>query len=149
MNQDFLDFLAALDGAGAHYLVVGAHALAVHSEPRATGDLDIFVDPHSDNAKRVWQALVSFGAPVSAVGLTVEDLSKPDLVYQIGLPPRRIDVLTAISGVDFEAAWFTRVTVKVGDREVAFLGRDALVHNKRASGRPKDLADLAALGEKP
>lgn len=137
--------MAALIAENSVFLVVGAHAVGVHGVPRATGDLDIWVRPDAENAPRVWRALVEFGAPVEVTGLTPSDLEKPDMVYQIGLPPRRIDILTEISGVDFDEAWSSRVTSWVGDLEIPFLGREALLRNKKASGRPKDLADLDIL----
>lgn len=146
MNDDFRDLLAALLAAGARFLVVGAHALAVHGVPRATGDLDVWIAADPDNARRVHGALVAFGAPVVAMGVTREDFIRPDQVVQIGLPPRRIDVLTAISGVLFEEAWPERVTHDVQGLAVPFIGRAALVKNKRAAGRAKDVADLEALG---
>jgi hypothetical protein len=147
VNDDFTDFLAALIEAGARFLVVGAHALAVHGVARATGDLDIWIEPTAENAARVWDALRAFGAPVDAVGLSVDDLSQPDRVVQIGLPPRRIDLMTEISGVEFGDAWASRLTQAVGSLEVPFLGRASLVLNKKAAGRHKDLADLEGLGE--
>jgi hypothetical protein len=146
VNDDFRDLLAALLAAGARFLVVGAHALAVHGVPRATGDLDVWIAVDPDNARRVHGALVAFGAPVVAMGVTREDFIRPDQVVQIGLPPRRIDVLTAISGVPFEEAWPERVTHDVQGLAVPFIGRAALVKNKRAAGRAKDVADLEALG---
>ena len=147
MNQDFRDLLAALLGAEARFLVVGAHAMAVHGVPRATGDLDVWIASDPANAERVWSALLQFGAPVAAMGVSRDDLTQPDQVVQIGLPPRRIDVLTSISGVAFDEAWRDRVTHEVDGLPVPFLGRAALVRNKRASGRTKDKADLEALGE--
>lgn len=149
MNEDFCDLLAALLAAEARFLVVGAHAMAVHGVPRATGDLDVWIAADPVNADRVWSALLRFGAPVAAVGVSREDLTRPDLVVQIGLPPRRIDILTSISGVGFDEAWTARVTHEVGGIRVPFLGRADLVRNKRASGRTKDQADLEALGEPP
>lgn len=145
MNPDFDEVLAALVAEGAAFIVIGAHALALHGVPRATGDLDIWVRTDPDNARRVWRALVRFGAPVEATHLEPADLTQPGVVYQIGLPPRRIDILTEISGLAFEEAWRSRVLQIVGDVEVPFLGRDALLKNKRASGRAKDLADVEAL----
>ncbi len=147
MNEDFRDLLAALLGEGVRFLVVGAHALAVHGVPRATGDLDVWVDRDASNAERVLAALRRFGAPVEQLGVSVDDLQAPGVVVQIGLPPRRIDVLTEVSGLSFAAAWESRTSHDVDGLEVPFLGRDELVRNKRASGRPKDLADLDALGE--
>jgi len=149
MNEDFLDILRCLIEAGARFLVVGAHALAVHGVPRATGDLDIWIDREPANAERVWGALVKFGAPVEATGVTPRDLEAPGIVVQVGLPPRRIDVVTAITGVEFGEAWTSRALHRVAGLEVPFIGRPELVRNKRATGRLKDLADLEALGEKP
>jgi hypothetical protein len=149
MNEDFLDLLAALLDAQARFLIVGAHAMAVHGVPRATGDLDVWIAPDDENATRVWAALVRFGAPMAALGFSREDLTRPGQVLQIGLPPRRIDLLTAISGVQFEEAWPGRAVHEVGPLRVPFIGRSELVRNKRAAGRAKDRADLEALGEPP
>jgi hypothetical protein len=149
VNEDFRDLLAALLAADARFLVVGAHALAVHGVPRATGDLDVWVATDPANAVRVWAALVRFGAPVASLGVSEGDLQRPGQVIQIGLPPRRIDILTSITGVDFEDAWSARVSHDVGGLTAPFLGRAELVRNKRATGRAKDRADLEALGEAP
>jgi hypothetical protein len=149
VNEDFRDLLAALVAAGARFLVVGAHALAVHGIPRATGHLDVWIVPEAANAELVFDALVRFGAPMAAMGVTREDLTRTDQVVQIGLPPRRIDILTSISGVPFEEAWADRITHEVEGLSIPFIGRAALVKNKRATGRAKDLADLEALGEAP
>lgn len=149
MNPDFADFLAALLAARARFLVVGAHALAVHGVPRATGDIDIWIERSPENAARVWRALEEFGAPAAALGVKQADFEAQDMVVQIGLPPRRIDILTGVSGLTFETAWTDRVEHRVDGLDVPFLGREALIRNKRASGRFKDLGDLEALGEDP
>src|SRR5690606_11188843 len=128
MNRDFVEMLAALRDAGAEYLVVGAHALAAHGRPRATGDLDLWVRPAQDNARRVYAALAAFGAPLDQ--LTVEDLTEPDLIYQVGVVPARIDILTGISGVEFAEAWAGRMTIRLGELEVPVIGREALIRNK-------------------
>ena len=148
MNRDFLDLLGALVQAGARFLVVGAHAMAVHGVPRATGDIDVWIARDPENAERVFAALARFGAPLGTLGVSRDDLLGENQVLQVGLPPRRIDVLTSISGVSFDEAWPDRVTREVGGLAIPFLGRAALVRNKRASGRTKDLADLEALGER-
>jgi len=148
LNPDFLDLLAALVRADARFLVVGAHAMAAHGVPRATGDLDVWIQPDEDNAGRVWEALIAFGAPVQTLGLSQADLVEPAMVFQMGEPPRRIDVLTSITGVDFDEAWVTRSIHRVGEIDVPFLGRAALLANKRATGRTKDLADVEIL-ERP
>ena len=147
MNQDFQDFLAALIEAGARFLVVGAHALAVHGVPRATVDLDVWIDRSPANADRVWQAMETFGAPLDALRISREDLERPQMVIQIGVAPRRIDVLTDVTGVAFEAAWVDRVEHAIGSAKIPFMGRRTFVMNKRAAGRTKDLADLEELGE--
>lgn len=144
-NDDFRDLVAELESARAEVVIVGAHALAVHGVPRATGDLDVLVRPTVDNAHRVLQALRCFGAPVDEHRLSVEDLTRTGTVYQVGLPPRRIDLLTEISGVSFDEAWQTRMEVEIEGRLVSFLGREALIKNKRAAGRDKDLADVRLL----
>jgi hypothetical protein len=146
LNEDFRDCLQALVATGARFLVVGAHAMAVHGVPRATGDLDIWIDRDSANARKVWQALVAFGAPLAATGITESDFAAPGTIVQIGLPPRRIDLLTEISGVEFGSAWRSRVCHDLGGLSVPFLGREDLLRNKAASGRLKDKADLEALG---
>jgi len=150
MTDDWFDVLAALLDAGARFLVVGAHAMAAHGVPRGTQALDIWIDPASANAERVWRALADFGAPLADLHITPADFTRPETVVQIGLPPARIDVLTGITGLrDFEEAWATRAVIAVRGRDVPLLGRAALVANKRAAGRPKDVADLHALGEEP
>jgi hypothetical protein len=145
MNRDFVEMLAALSAAGAEYLVVGAYALAAHGRPRATGDLDIWVRPTRENARRVWAALQAFGAPLGE--LTQDDLASGDLVFQIGVAPSRIDLLTGVTGLAFDEAWPTRVSLTLEGVEVPVIGREALIRNKRALGRPRDLADVAELEE--
>ncbi len=149
LNHDFRDFLAALLSEDVRFLVVGAYALAVHGVPRATGDIDVWLEPEPENAERAWRALQTFGAPVAALGLSQADLRKPDRVIQVGLPPRRIDLLTGISGVGFAAAWETRVVHEVDGLPLPFLDREALLQNKRATGRAKDLLDAETLERRP
>jgi hypothetical protein len=143
MNRDFAEMLRALADEGVEYLVVGAYAVAGHGIPRATGDIDLWVRPTAENAARLWQALERFGAPRSRV--TPETFTQPDVVYQIGLPPNRIDFLTSIDGVLFEDAWPERYVSDVGGLAVPMLSRRHLIANKRATGRPQDLADIARL----
>jgi hypothetical protein len=150
MTDDWFEVLHVLLDADAKFLVIGAHAMAVHGVPRGTQDLDVWVEPSSENADKVWRALAGFGAPLHSIGVTLADLKTAGTVVQFGLPPNRIDVLTDISGVgDFSAAWAARREYDVHGRSVPFIGREALIANKRAAGRPKDLADLDALGELP
>lgn len=146
-NDDFADLVRALQRADADFLIVGAHALALHGLPRATGDLDILVRPSTANSARVWTALLDFGAPVAAHGVLPQDFAIEGNVYQLGLPPRRIDLLTQITGVSFDEAWVSRKLAYMHGLEIAFLGHDALLRNKRATGRPKDLVDVDMLEE--
>ena len=143
MNQDFVDLLRALCVHDVRFLIVGAYALAVHGRPRATGDLDVWVDASPGNAPKIMRALVEFGAPLHDV--SAADFSRPGIVFQMGLPPGRIDVLTALSGLTFDEAWPDRVSAMFGDVAVSVIGRDAFIRNKRATGRAKDLGDIEAL----
>ena len=140
MSPDFKDLLSEFNAHGVEYLVVGAYALAAHGRVRATGDLDVWVRPDPANAKRVLGALVKFGAPLQ--DLTEKDLSTPGVVYQIGVAPLRIDILTAIDAVDFEEAWQARVFTRFADQEIPVLSVAHLIRNKRAVGRAQDIADL-------
>jgi len=143
MNRDFVEMLSALSAAGADYLVVGAHAVAAHGSPRATGDLDIWVRPTPDNAPRVMRALKEFGTPL--FDLTTDDLTQEGVVFQMGVEPNRIDLLTSVSGVAFETAWDRKIEIEVEGRTIACIGRDDLIANKSAVGREQDIADIAAL----
>jgi hypothetical protein len=143
VNRDYLDMLDALSAAGAEYLVVGAHAVAVHATPRATGNLDLWIRATPDNARRVWRALVAFGAPLNE--LTETDLATAGVVYQIGRAPNRIDLLTSITGVQFEEAWTHRIAADLEGRSIPVLGRVELIANKKAVGRLRDLADVEDL----
>lgn len=123
--------------------------MALHGVPRATGDIDLWIQPTEENATRVWSALGYFGAPLGSLGIRESDLHAPGVVVQMGVPPRRIDLMTDLSGLLFEKAWTGRVVCPIGGLQVPFLGRADLIRNKRATGRPKDLADLHALNEQP
>lgn len=143
MNEDFRDLIRALCDADVRFLVVGAYAVSVHSEPRATGDLDIWIEARPANARRAISALRSFGAPLH--DLSEADLSTDGVVFQIGLPPRRIDILTGITGVTFAEAWPRRIEVPDEDLVFPVIGFQDLLRNKRALGRPKDLLDVSLL----
>lgn len=145
MNEDYRDILTALVANRARFLVVGAHALAVHGYPRATVDIDIWVEPTPENAERVWRALASFGAPLDDLGVHVQDLTRLDVVAQFGLPPNRIDILTGVSGLTFDQAWPNRVEEPIEGVRVGVLGREDLLKNKQASDRDKDRADVKGL----
>ena len=142
-NPDLTDLLAALNAEGAEYLIVGAYAFAFHGRPRATSDVDVFVGSTPQNVKKVWRALVAFGAPLSE--LRIEDLSSPGTFFVMGRPPNQIDIITSIDGVTFEQAWKARVTSTYDEVPVSYLGKAELIANKKAAGRPQDLADVAYL----
>lgn len=140
MSPDFKDLLSAFNAHRVDYLVVGAHALAAHGHVRATGDLDVWVRSDPANAARVIEALRDFGAPVQE--LTETDLTRAGTVFQIGVAPIRIDVLTSIDGVAFDDAWADRLTASFVDLPVPVLSAKHLIRNKRVVGRPQDLADV-------
>jgi hypothetical protein len=140
LNPDYRDMLSAFAEAEVEYLLVGAYALAVHGHPRATGDIDLWVRPDAENAERVLQALKAFGAPLAQI--SADDFTQPEVVFQIGVSPRRIDILTSIDGVDFAEAWPERVEITVEKLMIAVISRRHLIQNKRAVGRPQDEADI-------
>jgi len=145
LPPEWREFIGLLSSHRARFLIVGAHALAAHGRPRATQDIDILVEPTTVNARRVCAALAEFG--FSALSKKIEEFAKPDRMATLGRPPLRIDVMTSISGVSFREAWRGRVKVRLGGTEIGFLGREEFLRNKTASGRPKDLLDLALLEE--
>lgn len=142
-NPDYKDMLLALSDANIDFLLVGAYAVAAHGHPRATGDLDLWVRPDSETAPKVYHVLAEFGAPLH--DLTVDDLALPGMVFQIGVEPSRIDILTAISGVTFDDAWENRISIELDSVKLNVIGRTDLIVNKRACGRPKDIADAETL----
>jgi hypothetical protein len=142
-NRDFKELLSALSDEGAEFLVVGAHAVMFFTEPRYTKDLDLWVRATEDNASKVFRVLARFGAPMS--DLTVADLASEGTIFQIGIAPNRIDVLTSIDGVKFEDAWPRRVHSTYGGVPFALLSKEDLVTNKRAAGRDQDLLDVKRL----
>jgi len=143
ITQDFRDMLGQLKSSGAEFLVVGAHALAAHGKPRATGDLDIWVRRSEENAERLWRALAEFGAPMEQ--FTRADLLAENAVIQLGVAPGRIDLMTGLSGVEFDQAWQNRDMLIVDGLEVPVIGRAEFVRNKRATGRAKDRLDADEL----
>jgi hypothetical protein len=145
VNEDYRDLLSALVAHDARFLIVGAHALSVHGYPRATVDLDVWIEATSENSDRVWHALAEFGAPLGALDVRKEDLTRPNVVVQLGLPPNRIDILTGVSGLTFDAAWSARVEGTVDGVRVPVIGKLDLIENKRSTGREKDRVDIKGL----
>lgn len=145
LEKDLRDFIASLNSQNVEYLIVGGFALAYHGVPRFTADLDFLVRPSSENAERLERAISGFG--FASLGLTQADFTRPNRVIQLGLPPNRIDLLTSLTGVGFDDAWAGKIAADLDGLPVWFIGRNALIRNKRATGRVRDLADLEALGE--
>ena len=143
LNPDFRDLLSVFLDAQVEFLVVGGYAMAAHRLPRATKDLDLWVRPAVDNARRALRAIDAFGAPRH--GLSEVDLQTEGTIYQIGVPPNRVDVITVIDGVRFDDAWRNRTTVEIEGLRVPVIGRAHLVLNKRTVGRPQDLLDADLL----
>jgi hypothetical protein len=143
VNPHFKELLLAFNEHNVEYLIVGAHALAAHGHVRATKDLDLWVRPVRLNAERVLEALSDFGAPLS--DLTAEDLTRKETVFQIGLPPLRIDVITNIDGVEFTDAWPERVNTLFGGVPAFVISRHHLITNKKTTARLQDLADVEQL----
>jgi hypothetical protein len=143
--DDFRDILVELHKAGARFVVLGGHAVAFHGHPRATKDLDILVEANPDNASRVYAALAAFGAPLSAFEVGVEDFASYDGVLQLGVPPRRIDIINRADGITFAEALADGESFELDGCAIPVIGRSALIKNKRAAGRAQDIADVKAL----
>jgi hypothetical protein len=147
VNPDFRDLFKAFNGEGVEYLLVGAQAVIIHAQPRYTKDMDVWVRASGENAERVFRALATFGAPLE--GVTPRDFTDPNLIYQIGVAPNRVDIVMSIAGVDFEAGWANRVESTYGGTPIHVIGKDDLIRAKKASGRPQDLLDVDALEKTP
>jgi predicted nucleotidyltransferase len=143
LNEDYKDMLHALSDEKVRFILVGAYALAAHGYPRATMDIDIWIMPSPDNSEAVLRALRSFGAPLH--NLTKEDLQKHGTIFQIGVAPRRIDIITAASGLQFEHTYQNSIMVNIDGIDVPIPSIEDLIINKKATGRTKDLADAEAL----
>ena len=143
LNEDYRDMLHALSDEKVKFILVGAYALAAHGYPRATMDIDIWVMPSPENADAVLRALRRFGSPLH--NLTIEDLQKDGTIFQIGVAPRRIDIITAATGLQFEETYRNSISVKIDGVEVHIPSINDLIRNKRATGRTKDLADAETL----
>jgi hypothetical protein len=140
LQKDLRKFIELLNSHGVEYLIVGGHAVAFHGYPRFTGDIDFFIRNTVENANRLIQLLDAFG--FGGVGLQAKDFTRPDKVVQLGRPPNRIDILTSISGVEFDEAWTDRAVGQLDGITVPFIGKSALIKNKQACGRSKDAADI-------
>lgn len=143
LAPDFEEFCALLNDHHVEFVVVGAYALAFHGAPRYTGDLDILVRPTDENGGRLLTVIAAFGFPTAAI--TPQDIVDGHKVIQLGEIPVQLHVMSAIDGVTFDEVWRGRETGRMGQQDVAFIGETEFLKNKRAAGRPKDLADIEAL----
>jgi len=142
-STDFEDLFALLNAHEARYLVVGGYAVAVHARPRFTDDLDLLVPMEQNDVDRLCAALAEFG--YGPPELTPATFLDPGRLVQLGVPPYRIDLLTSILGVEFDAAWANRFVGRYGSQNVNFIGRSDLILAKQAAGRPQDIEDLRIL----
>lgn len=143
LNQDYREMLSLLIEKEVEFVLVGAYALAVHGFPRATGDIDIFVRPNPENAINLYECLAKFGAPLE--GVSVEDFSSPSVIFQIGVAPRRIDILTTIDAVSFQEAIEDALVVQIEGLKIPVLSKSKLIKNKESTGRAKDKIDAENL----
>ncbi len=142
-EQDFFDMIESLESENCKFLIVGGYAMAFNGYIRATGDIDILVKPDKNNSRKVIRALKNFGAPIS--GLTASDFEKEGTIFQIGLPPVRIDIITKIDGVSFNEAFKDRKYYSIKKNKIPYISIDIIIKNKRASGREKDILDIKEL----
>ena len=143
LNSDFKELLNLLNEAQAKDLVVGGYAVIEYTEPRYTKDLDIWVSPERNNAERVYTALKQFGAPLA--NITIEDFTNPNLVYYLGRPPVRVDILMGLTGLEFERSWSNRVEGNYGEIQTQFISIEDLIITKSKAGRPQDIIDVENL----
>jgi hypothetical protein len=139
LNEDYKEMLQLLSGNNVKFLVVGAYAMGAYGYPRATGDLDIWIEASVENVKRVYKSLAEFGAPLAEV--SEQTFCEPGIIFQIGVAPRRIDIITKIDGVDFEQAYPRRHQIQIDDLNVPFISKENLITNKLSTGREKDRLD--------
>jgi Nucleotidyl transferase of unknown function (DUF2204) len=145
LPEDFRDLLIELADSGAEFVVVGGHAVAFHGHPRATKDMDVLIRANRSNAERVYRALAAFGAPMQNFEIEAIDFATYDGMVQIGLPPRRVDIINRADGVTFDEAIAEGSSFSLEGRRIPVIGRAALIKNKRAAGRAQDAADVEAL----
>jgi len=140
VSKDFKEFIELLNKNNVNYLLVGGYAVGYHSRPRYTEDIDIWIEPSLENAKKIIHVLNKFG--FTGVSVSIEELIQPEKIIQLGLPPQRIDILTSIDGVNFNEAWERRIVDSFGDIPVFIISLKDLIKNKSSSGRIKDLQDI-------
>lgn len=146
LNEDYRDMLRVLLGNDVRFMVVGAYAMAVHGYPRATGDIDIWVETNIENSKKIYACMKQFGAPLSDI--SEQTFTEKGIVFQIGMAPRRIDIITRIDGVDFSEAYTAKKVIEVEGLRIPFLSKEDLIKNKLATGREKDRLDAQYLQQR-
>ncbi|MGZ3534326.1 MAG: hypothetical protein ACXU9K_03795 [Thermodesulfobacteriota bacterium] len=139
LNEDYREMLQILLGNDVHFLVVGAYAMGAYGYPRATGDFDIWVDTSPENSKKVYSSLAKFGAPLTDI--SDQTFKEEGIVFQIGIAPRRIDIITHIDGVRFKDAYGSKKVIEVEGLHIPFISKSDLIKNKRSTGRDKDKLD--------
>jgi predicted nucleotidyltransferase len=143
INSDFKDLLRSLNGAGVRYLIVGGYAVMVYTEPRYTKDLDLWIEPTEPNAHNLLIALAQFGAPTEDI--TPDDFTEPDVFFQIGVEPVRVDIMTSVLGLDFVPAWERKTIVDFGGESAPVLCREDVLKSKVAANRGRDRRDAKRL----
>lgn len=143
LNEDYREMLQILLKNRVDFLVVGAYAMGVHGYPRATGDIDLWIAASSENSAYVYNSLKEFGAPLTEINK--DTFCEEGIVFQIGVAPRRIDIITQIDGVDFENACKSKINVEVEGMSIPFISKDDLIKNKESTGREKDKLDANSL----
>ncbi len=146
LNEDYKEILQILLKNDVQFLVVGAYAMAAYGYPRATGDFDIWVESSIENSENIYKSLLEFGTPLT--GITKDTFSEDGLVFQIGVAPRRIDIITGIDGVNFEDAFKDKEGIEVEGLKLPFISKENLIKNKKATGREKDRLDIKYLEDK-
>jgi len=143
LNEDYKEMLQILLNNKVKFLIVGAYAMGAHGYPRATGDFDIWVEANPENSQKIYNSLSQFGSPL--FNITQETFAKKGIIFQIGVPPRRIDIITHIDGVEFKTAYKTKKIIRLENLSIPFLSKTNLIKNKQSTGREKDKIDVKYL----
>ena len=144
-EKDFKKFIKLLNKNEVRYLIIGSFAFSYYAEPRFTKDIDFFIEPTEENAERILKTLTEFG--FDSLSLKSKDFQELDQIIQLGVAPVRIDLLTSISGIDFPSAWRNRIKGNYGSISANFISKADLIKNKKAVGRPQDIADVEKLNK--
>ncbi|MCH8010834.1 MAG: nucleotidyltransferase [Candidatus Marinimicrobia bacterium] len=143
LNQDYKEMLSILLEEKVEFLLVGAYALAAHGFPRATGDIDIFIRPSFINSQKVHKSLLKFGTPMG--NINTNDFEKSGVIFQIGIAPRRIDIINDIDGVSFDSAFEDKIIVEIDGLKIPIISKEKMIKNKESTGRDQDTLDAKML----